>query len=70
MKRGSVSLCGEIEHRGIRKLLNFQPDATQHGVDVERTLPRPTIPSHSDTWCKEPSRQLLRKSHIYCGREG
>ncbi|HMG95742.1 MAG TPA: hypothetical protein VK565_05540 [Gemmatimonadaceae bacterium] len=39
-------MSGEIEHRGIRKLLNFQPDATQHGVDVERALCRPTIPTH------------------------
>ena len=46
MKRGGVPLSGEIEHRGIRKLLNFQPDATQHGVDVERALCRPTIPTH------------------------
>jgi hypothetical protein len=46
MKRGGVPLSGEIEHRGIRKLLNFQPDATQHGVDVERALYGPTIPTH------------------------
>jgi hypothetical protein len=28
------------------KLLNFQPYATQHGVDVERTLSRLAIPTH------------------------
>ena len=43
MKRGGVPLSGEIEHRGICKLLNFQPDATQHGVDVERALGNPEL---------------------------
>jgi hypothetical protein len=30
-------------HRGIGKLLNFPPDATQNGVDVERALGNPEL---------------------------
>jgi len=38
VERCCVSLIGEIEHRGIGKLLNFMPDPTGHFVDVERTF--------------------------------
>ena len=38
MERRFISLSGQIEHRRIGKLLNFPPDATQNGVDVERAL--------------------------------
>jgi hypothetical protein len=30
-------------HRCIGKLLNFPPDATQNGVDVERALGNPEL---------------------------
>jgi hypothetical protein len=35
VKRVSIPLFGKIEHRGVGKLLNFLPDAPNHGVDVE-----------------------------------
>src|SRR5687768_7932199 len=38
VKRGGITLGSEIEHRGVGKLFDFHPDATQHGVDVERAL--------------------------------
>jgi hypothetical protein len=31
-------LGSEIEHRSVGESLDLQPDATQHGVDVERAL--------------------------------
>jgi hypothetical protein len=46
MKRGGVALGRQIEHGSIGELLYLQPDATQHGVDVERALGSPTIHTH------------------------
>jgi hypothetical protein len=46
MKRRSITALGEVEHRGVRKLLNFLPDATDHDVDVERSLGRVECQTH------------------------
>lgn len=38
VERRAISLGSQIEHCSIGKLLDFPPDASQNGVDVERAL--------------------------------
>jgi hypothetical protein len=38
VERRAIALGSQIEHCSIGKLLDFQPDEAQNGVDVERAL--------------------------------
>jgi hypothetical protein len=42
MESRSISLRGQVEHRRVRKLLNFLPYATENLVDVEGAF-RPIV---------------------------
>jgi hypothetical protein len=44
MKRSRVAPRGKIEHRGVSKLLDFLPYATQNFVNVESALLLPGVP--------------------------